>query len=172
MVIATNHRPEERLPVRCATSPSSERTDAVAEVAPETVDADCRAAPVGVGDVGDRGGEIRIEQRHAEAGDRRRDRPTTRPASPNSIMATPAPHSHMPHTIGFCRPMWSESWPVKNCEPPHTKPYTPTTQPMCGEVQAALIEHTPDRRPRSARRRISQPARPGSTLPCACRART
>ncbi len=49
---------------------------------------------------------------------------------PSIIIATPAPQIHMPHTIGFCLPMWSESLPVKNCEPPHTKPYTPMTQPM------------------------------------------
>mgnify|MGYP001573751071 CR=1 FL=1 len=47
---------------------------------------------------------------------------------------------HMPHTIGLWRPMRSDSRPVKNCEPPHSKPYTPHYPADVDEAQAALVE--------------------------------
>ena len=53
----------------------AERADAVTQVAPEAVDADGGAAPVGMGDVGHGGGEVGVQQRHAEAGDGGGERP-------------------------------------------------------------------------------------------------
>jgi len=41
---------------------------------------------------------------------------------PMTTIATPAPQIHMPSTFGQNRPTWSDSRPVKSCEPPQTKP--------------------------------------------------
>jgi len=74
------------------------------------------------------------------------------------------PHAH---TIGLCRPMRSESLPVKNCEPP-TRNVHATTQPMPARLRR-VDRGKPGRNPDQ---RIHEFLDQTAWLkpPCACRA--
>ncbi len=119
--------------------PKQQGADAVAEVAPEAVDADGRAAPVGVGDVGHGGGQIGIEQGHAQATKRgSRGQPAFSRKQWHQPHATAA-QQHAPHD-GLQAPDAVRQAPGEELGDAPDQPVTAHDPADVGQRHAALVE--------------------------------
>ena len=100
---AVNQKPASSTPIRIGDQAQRQRADAVAEVSPESIDAQAGATPVRVRNVADGCDQRRIEQRHTDTGECRRHRPCKRDPQRTASRARRPRKVHMPDTIGHLR---------------------------------------------------------------------
>ena len=104
-------------------TPDEDRPGGEPEIAPHPVDAERRAAPGGIGDVGDRGKERRVDHRRPEPERDARREPRPEAGRRGDGGDGDAAWTSSPPTISPFRPIRSDRAPVASCDVPQVSGY-------------------------------------------------